>query len=200
MSKDAKDLRADTATRLKAKTAGKYKTLARERIYPSRMLPIQDDELQEGPVLTLNTLTENANTASRGTSGPQYKNEIILQVEGTVNAAKDPAVEDLLDDLDEQVRETLMTDSVWLSANSIEEVIRIETTKGLDETGGRRHGVVIMRFTIKQHIAFPPVIEDDLTKVNIKVDAIDPSDPNIKTPGPDGVIESELDVTLPAPV
>lgn len=169
MSLAAKQIREDIATRLKAKDdQGHYKTAAQDRIFPSRMLPIQPHETL--PVLVINTPNETGNTKSHTNSIPQFDQTVTIRIEGTVSAADDKAVEDALDALDEQIRETLLRDPEWVKQFD-GGIDRLETVKGLDAEGEKRFGLVIVTMTVKTHLTFEPILDDALTKIHLKVDA-----------------------------
>lgn len=177
-------LRRSVIDRLKA--AG----LAGGRVFSSRATPLPPEKL---PAIEVRVETE-ALAAQGAPAWPLFLATETLIVEPIVKDEADAA--DRLDALCQQIEDLLLTDPSWV--NQFQKVAQIGTTIAISGEGDRVTMSAQMSFGIELgRLSFEPKVTDTLTRISTGIDAIDPSDPNRRTPGPDGRIEVSLDTTLP---
>ncbi|MBI3452938.1 MAG: hypothetical protein HY057_08985 [Rhodospirillales bacterium] len=179
------EIRASAVARLKAAA-----TAAEQRVFAGRSTPLT---LKRFPALLVHTPSENG--ASIAESGaPKFRNTLRLTVEAFVTAPADDVLADALDALCEQVETALLGNAIWVS--QFEQVGAFSTETDIGSDGERRIAAAKMNFDLVYAVVYAPVIDDDLGRVAIRVDTIDPADPNRIRPGPDGRIEAGIDIDV----
>jgi hypothetical protein len=175
-------LRTDVITRLKGNTS------AGDNVFDSRVTGLSKEKL---PALNITTPAESG-TSDRATTYPDFETELTLEITVHISQADGWAGE--LDNLCEEVVSLLLT-----APDFVDKYSRIASyrTEVIASDGGENPLIVAaIRIGLYYHEYFEPVIGDDLATVHIDVDAIDPSDPNLSSRGPDEVIEASIDVIL----
>lgn len=160
-------------------------TAAGVRVFASRVTPYGHKEL---PALAVYTLSD------RGTSGdaaqvPEFATVTTLTVEARV--AHEEGWDDALDALCEQVEGALLEDAAFVA--QFDKVAAFNTSVTFEDGGEHPLALAVMTFDLAYTVAYQPRVSDALEAVSIGVDAIDPADPNLQTPGPDGRVEARAE-------
>ena len=189
-------------------------TDAGDRIYPTWILPYRRE--LPLPAIGVYTLDETGEGVDGGIVGAiQIRYALKLAIEIVVATPGDPALEPAarlmvdsqaaLDTLCEQVTDALLRNPAWYLLHPtpagwcarFSGVERWETTVvagRVEDTDQRTMGARI-EATLTYGRNYDPIVTDDLCRVGVNVDVIDPAaDPNIKYPGPDGRIEVRFDL------
>lgn len=177
-------LRRETAARLTGATA------AGPRVYRSRAVPLQPQHL---PAIMVYTLGQSDRAV--GIGEPSFDSTVDLVVEIAVQAGADGDLEDRLDALEHQVKALLLQDPDWLSLTGGVEAIETDTT--IAEARGLRLIASRSTFRVKSGgETWPPLLPDQLAELRLGFDCIDPSDPNLARPGPDGRAEADVRILI----
>jgi hypothetical protein len=178
-------------TEIRTATAGLLAgaTDAGSRVFRRRMAPIPAPE----PPFLLVYAAGEAASGDEGMSAPHFQHDLTLTIEATVNGT-DEAAEDALDALCGQVLDRLLTDPSWVRSWSRIVAVNTSSVPAADDDRLVAKVDIVGRF----HTVWEPVLGDELASVGLKVDAIDPADPNAAPEGgPDGRIEIGGGVVLP---
>lgn len=171
-------------------------TVAADRVFPSRILPLRALNL---PAIAVYTNDDVVDPDSLQTSPRELTRELEVVIEGWVaaGAVTDPAVEqvdDLMDDLAEEI-ETIMHLDPYLG-DTVSESILANTETEIVEEGARTLGLLLMTYSVTYRCLAPvaPVLADDFKTVGAehnvtgeKFEDIDPDRP--ETAHDDFVVE-----------
>lgn len=158
-----KAIRDDVAARIVAAA-----TVAADRVYGFRTVPVPDDKL---PAVLVYCSSGNGKT-SRGS--PIVRWSVDLAVECVTTGASDEAMGDAVDDFAEAVETALMLDDEWIG--QFEAVPTLTYDVGTSIDGNRRLACVKLVFSLQFSRVYTASIEDasDLSTVELEVDSIDP--------------------------
>ncbi|GAA4258945.1 hypothetical protein GBZ26_04005 [Azospirillum formosense] len=178
------EIRAATVALLKgATTAG-------DRVYATRLMP------QVGETYpTILVYTYDEDMTRRGGTPPQFAHDLTMVIDVRMKASEDGDAEDALDALCKAILERLLTNAEWVA--QFEEISSVKTRIIPNDEG--RHPLVLALIGIsgKFHTIWQPVVPDAFEATRVGVDCIDPADPNLTSPGPDGRLEAEGVFTIP---
>jgi hypothetical protein len=184
------EVRAATVALLKGVTA------VGDRVWPTRIMPLRRGSY---PAILVYTLQEDM--SGSGSPPPQFRHDLTLAIEirwcptdADLDDLDDDA-EDALDALCETVLDRLLTNPEWVA--QFEEIIGISTAIGFDARGENVLMGARIVITGTYRTLWEPVVPDEFERLQFGIDAIDPADPNIRQPGPDGRIEAGADFTIP---
>lgn len=154
--------------------------------------PVTSYDIDELPALAIYTPAET--WTSRGSSAPLFKCATTVSIEGYIAAVGGWAAK--LDDLMEKAAEALFSDPEFVKGFS--KIASASMSVGYFDEGAKPFATAKHQYVLEYEWEFEPVIPDNLITIKVGLDAVDPSDPNIKTPGPDGRNEGVVSVTLEA--
>jgi len=180
------EARAATAALLKdATTAG-------VRVYPTRIVP------SATPVYPfILVYADEESMTGDGISVPQFAHDLTIVVDARmeVGATDSGDGEDALDSLCESILTRLLTNSEWV--RRFDKISGIRIHIGTADQGETQVISALIRIGVSFGTIWEPVVPDALASVRLAVDAIDPSDPNLASPGPDGRPEAGGTFTVP---
>lgn len=171
--------------------------LAGVGIYDSLVTSLEPEET---PAVCVYTPAESWESNGSNNGMPFFKVSTTLSVEAYVSASDEWASK--LDDLIERAEAALFTNPDFVSG--FNRIASASMSVSIVEGGEKPVAVAKHQYTLEYGWVFDPVVEDELTTVDIKIDAIDPAaDPNTGNagyaggyPGPDGRIEGHTSVTF----
>lgn len=188
---DRAEIRASTVTLLTDATpAGK-------RVFASRIAPLVKPTY---PLILVYTPEEDME-GGRGTP-PSFEHRLTLVVDvrshaGSIEDVSDPqSVEGALDGLCEAVLDRLLTTPEWV--NQFERIASIKTRVIPQAQGSAPVLCAWIVITGTYSTSWDPKVPDSFATVRIGVDCIDPADPNLARPGPDGRPEAGAVFTIPS--
>lgn len=165
------------------------KTLAGPRVYDSLPYPVDKDDC---PCILIYTPTDNA--TSRAGHTALLESSLTIAIEVRVYEVFKTSAR-TLDHIVEAVEDLVLSNETFQS--HIESVSSFNTQTGQEDGGQLPFSIAILSITVeyKREIIAKP--DGYYLFATLDVDAIDPSDPNEATPGPDGRIEATIDVVVP---
>ncbi len=157
--------------------------------HDSRITPLSDDELLEGPALVALTGTGVEEESEGGTGSYTRTEDVIVEAHFIVDPetpSPEAALAAQLDVLERGIKDALFRDTAW--RNRFEDVARMRVTKGRHNESAHHRGAVVIAFTVAYHegYGYEPDDDEDLSEVRIAVDCIVHG-----TGQPDGTIEAE---------
>lgn len=183
MTATATQVRQDVVTRLKAAMGDEA-----GRVHDS---PVDDWTPTDLPAIAVYGLTSNRRR--RGPGVPTFAVTDEIAVDVIVEAADGKSAAEACEDLEDQVSLALLTDPNWVS--QFEHVESVRTTRGRLEEGDAVRWSARVVFEVQYFEKWEPVVPDDLRRIHIKVDFIEPP---LSPPGPDGKAEAETEIELEA--
>lgn len=181
MSLDRTLIREDLVTRLLNNTS------VSDKVFNWRVTPFKDPEL---PAIVIKAPDERSAKKSAGTT-PRFQSELTLQIEIHAFGTTEKVVADQLDAINEEIETVVFKSPTW--SKEFESWASYDTKVELNHESNKIRGLAIMLLDVKYQRSFPPTVPDELTNIHVDVDALDPSDPNLQTPGPDGRLEASAD-------
>ncbi|MBP2314904.1 hypothetical protein [Azospirillum soli] len=186
MTLPREDARSATVDLLKdATTAG-------ARVYATRLMPPGD------PVypLILVHIDDEGMTAS-GIGVPQFAHDLTILIDARmhVDTANPADCENALDRLCEAILNRLLTSPDWV--RRFERIASIRTRISVINQGEATLLTALIGIGVTFRTVWEPIVADAFASAHVGVDAIDPSDPNLASPGPDG--RPEAGGTFPIP-
>ena len=164
------------------------KTAAGPRVYSGLPFNTANDDC---PCILVYASQENGTAPGKHTT--LFNTTLTINIE--VRVADDyRAAEDSIDSICEQIEMLLLADPELNMA--VEAITSLNTQKGWEDGGDHSLSIAIiaMQFEYKRDISV--ITDGEFLTAHIDVDAIDPADPNIKQPGPDGRIEATAEITV----
>lgn len=148
------------------------------RVYPGRLIPLRADAL---PACCVYTLRNSARREGALTQ-PTFLDTCTLAVELYVRASSTDC-EDEIDDLVEQVENSLLQDPTFKRDCGIEHFDGIETNYKAAQKGDGDYIAAQLAFDIQFRTTFPPNnATADFKGINLALKPIDPRDPNLPFP------------------
>jgi hypothetical protein len=184
------EIRAATVALLKDATP------AGGRVWPTRIMPLRKPSY---PAILVYTLDEDMR--GNGHPPPQFDHELILQIQVRTQPTGDDGegfpddFEDEVDGICEAVLNRLLTNPEWVGR--FDQIRSVNTRVGFDARGERPLVGALITITGTYGSIWEPVIPDTFASTSIGIDCIDPSDPNLASPGPDGRPEAGAIITIP---
>lgn len=178
--------RAELRTMIVAKLMNK--TLAGARVYSALPFPTAQEDC---PCVLVYTTQENSESRAKHTS--MFETTLTISIEARVSDDYKVA-EQRLDELCEQIEQTLLSDPDLLGA--VEGIQSWNTQKAVEDGGEYSLSLAIINMTVSFKRVIAPYTDGYFETANIRVDALDPADPNIASPGPDGRIEGTATITI----
>lgn len=167
MSSERKSIRHDIVARLKGKT------LANNRVYASRSIPLPEELL---PAILVTTKRERSEARSAGGGEPSFESTLTVLIEPVVKETQNAEHDDKLDDLAAQIEDVLLTDTDWVQ--QFEKIAYVESEIHYYEKGEINIASLEIQFDLVFSLRYQPVVVDDFATLQLNVDAIDPADPN----------------------
>lgn len=190
MSHPRKLIRQEVARRLLG-TPQSRPTAAGERVYPSRVIPL--DGRGEDPRLPAILVYTKRETVDRNYVS-QWALKRILELAVEVAVVGDAGLDDALDDLCERIEE-LVAREPTLGGNAVGAVLS-ETEIDFEGEGDRPAGAARLTFEVTYFTDVPaPTRLDDFARFHAKYDMADPN--RAGPPAPDGQVDAVDDVMLP---
>lgn len=166
----------------------KNKTLAGERVYAG--LPFATAE-EDCPCVLVYTTQENCTTRAKHV--PLYETSLTIIVEARVTGDYASA-EEVLDVLCEQIEARVLGEQKL--RGMVEAITSVSTQKAWEDGGEYPLFVAMMSIVVEYKREFIADIQDEYLTASVKMDTIDPADPNLAAPGPDGRIEATVEVIV----
>ncbi len=184
------EIRAATVALLKGMTP------AGDRVWPTRVMPLRRSSY---PAILVYTLDEDMRRD--GLSPPQFEHELTIQIQVRTQPTGEDGegfpddFEDEVDAICEAVLGRLLTNPEWVVR--FEQINSVNTRVGFDARGERPLVGALITITGTYRSIWEPVVPDDFASASFGIDCIDPADPNLRQPGPDGRIEAGATFTIP---
>lgn len=130
-------------------TAPSYRTLAADRVFETRVIPLQRTQL---PAVMVYTLKEPIDPASRKTSPRRLKRELELMIEGVVEAGDN--VDDAMDALAAQI-ECAMNFDARLGLALVDDSLLSDTEMEVGTEGQKLIGLVRLTYAVTYYTHAP---------------------------------------------
>lgn len=156
-------------------------TTAGARVYATRFMP------QGDPVYPLILVhTDDEGMMANGIGVPQFAHDltIVIDVRMAVGATDPEECENALDGLCETILDRLLTNSDWV--RRFDKIASVKTRIATNDQGETTLITALISIGLTFGTIWNPIVPDAFASARVTVDAINPSDPNLASPGPDG--------------
>ena len=174
MGSAAKDIRDNiTAILGTQKADNTWPTRAEGRVENGRFQAIEDGETL--PLITINTVREKATNRANSDGYHRFKTDIEIEIAAYVKVTEEPGlplerksreITNELDDIHEQIKEALLTNAEFISAQ--ERTLQLETGRAKSVEGNTRYAMIEVNLKLQVSEVFKSIVTDELQTTTIE--------------------------------
>ena len=141
------------------------------QIFVSRREPIAAKEAGDAPVVVILADNESSRAVGPAMTVQQFRHEVDVEIHCFAEAADWALLDDVLDDVDERIRQVLATSPDLLGA--YEGIGQMESSKSVGDAGGSTMGCVVVRVSLATTAEYEYDTATPLTGVRVDGETTD---------------------------